>query len=353
MIVNHNLFALNCQRMFSYIGFQKGEISEKLSSGYRINRSADDAAELAISEKMRRQIRGLNQASLNAQDGISLCQTAEGALHEVHDMLQRLNELSVKAANGTYSNEDKGYLQQEVKQLLDEFDKIANSTTFNEHILLNGSLGRPTNRSGIVTPKIYTSSNIDVVIMEAITAAQTPSGGAASTGHTDLKNLLQNELVPNAVQAILNTFPDTFGYLEGSSIGIGLNIYTNYDSSVVASVSAGASMGKMGYMLSVNTAYYMNNEAGRTELERTIAHEMMHALMSEALTSGITKQDKEGNYAAGFPSWFIEGTAQLISGAFEPNNNWIDKLYIREHHDESIIELYLNQAKLGTSSSSA
>jgi len=113
--------------------------TEKLSSGYKINRAADDAAGLAISEKMRRQIRGLTQASANAQDGISCVQTAEGALNEVHDMLQRMNELAVKAANGTNQSEDRDYIQSEVDALIDEIDRVAKTTTFNEASLLDGS----------------------------------------------------------------------------------------------------------------------------------------------------------------------------------------------------------------------
>ena len=113
--------------------------TEKLSSGYKVNRAADDAAGLAISEKMRRQIRGLTQASLNAQDGISAVQTAEGALNEVHDMLQRMNELAVKAANGTNQSEDQSYIQCEVDALIDEINRVAETTSFNEKMLLNGS----------------------------------------------------------------------------------------------------------------------------------------------------------------------------------------------------------------------
>jgi len=113
--------------------------TEKLSSGYKINRAADDAAGLAISEKMRRQVRGLTQASTNAQDGVSLVQTAEGALNEVHDMLQRMNELAVKSANGTNQGEDRGYIQKEVTALIEEIDRVANTTTFNEQSLLKAA----------------------------------------------------------------------------------------------------------------------------------------------------------------------------------------------------------------------
>jgi len=113
--------------------------TERLASGYRINRAADDAAGLSVSEKMRRQIRGLDQASANAQDGVSLVQSAEGALNEVHDMLQRMNELTVKAANGTYTTTQKQYIADEINQLISEIDRIATTTKFNDQSVLNGS----------------------------------------------------------------------------------------------------------------------------------------------------------------------------------------------------------------------
>jgi len=140
MVVQHNLRAMNSNRMLGLTQSTQAKSTEKLSSGYKINRAADDAAGLAISEKMRRQIRGLTQASKNAQDGISCVQTAEGALNEVHDMLQRMNELAVQAANGTNMNEDREYLNQEVNQLISEINRVADSTTFNEQNLLNGDM---------------------------------------------------------------------------------------------------------------------------------------------------------------------------------------------------------------------
>ena len=138
MVVQHNLTAMNSSRMLNITTDSQAKSTEKLSSGYRINRAADDAAGLAISEKMRRQIRGLTQASANAQDGISCVQTAEGALAEVHDMLQRMTELAVKAANGTQTSADRGYINQEVQALVSEIDRVASTTTFNEQNLLNG-----------------------------------------------------------------------------------------------------------------------------------------------------------------------------------------------------------------------
>ena len=139
MVVQHNLTAMNSSRMLNITTSTQAKSTEKLSSGYKINRAADDAAGLAISEKMRRQIRGLTQASANAQDGISCVQTAEGALAEVHDMLQRMTELAVKAANGTQTTADRGYINQEVQALVSEIDRVASTTTFNEKNLLNGN----------------------------------------------------------------------------------------------------------------------------------------------------------------------------------------------------------------------
>ena len=138
MVVQHNLTAMNSNRMLGLTTASQAKSTEKLSSGYKINRAADDAAGLSISEKMRKQIRGLTQASSNAQDGISAVQTAEGALTEVHDMLQRMNELAVKASNGTNSEDDREYIQNEIDQLTTEIDRVSTTTKFNETYLLQG-----------------------------------------------------------------------------------------------------------------------------------------------------------------------------------------------------------------------
>ena len=139
MVVQHKLTAMNSNRM---LGITQGTLSkstEKLSSGYKINRAADDAAGLSISEKMRKQIRGLTKASSNAEDGISAVQTAEGALQEVTDMLQRMNELAVQASNGTNSTTDRQSIQDEIDQLTTEIDRVSETTKFNEIYLLKGN----------------------------------------------------------------------------------------------------------------------------------------------------------------------------------------------------------------------
>ncbi len=146
MVVQHNMTAANANRMLGITTGELAKATEKLSSGYKVNRAADDASGLSISEKMRKQIRGLTQASANAQDGISMVQTAEGALTEVHDMLQRMNELAVKAANGTLSSADRGNVQDEINALTSEIDRVSTTTKFNELYLLSG-----TNQNGSAT----------------------------------------------------------------------------------------------------------------------------------------------------------------------------------------------------------
>ena len=139
MVVKHNLSAMNANRIFNLTNRNQAKSIEKLSSGYKINRAADDAAGLFISEKMRRQVRGLTQATNNAMDGISCVQIADGALTEVHDMLQRMGELAVKGANGTLTTTDRGAVRAEVRQLMNEIDRIHSTTTFNDQNLLDGT----------------------------------------------------------------------------------------------------------------------------------------------------------------------------------------------------------------------
>ena len=139
MVVQHNLTAMNTQRQLNITTGVQSKVTEQLSSGYKINRAADDAAGLTISEKMRSQIRGLTQASANAEDGVSCVQTAEGALAEVHDMLQRMNELAVKSANGTNTTADRVAIQKEINALVSEVNRVSQSTQFNTLNLLDGS----------------------------------------------------------------------------------------------------------------------------------------------------------------------------------------------------------------------
>jgi len=154
MIINHNLSAMFADRSLKVTQVFLDKNMEKLSSGLRINRAGDDASGLAVSEKMRSQIRGLNQASTNAQNGISFIQTAEGYLQESEDILQRLRELAIQSSNGIYSDEDRMYIQVEVSQLVDEVDRIASHAQFNGMNLLTGRFGRPVGEN-VVTASIW------------------------------------------------------------------------------------------------------------------------------------------------------------------------------------------------------
>ena len=175
MVVQHNLTAMNSNRMLGLTTASQAKSTEKLSSGYKINRAADDAAGLSISEKMRKQIRGLTQASSNAQDGISAVQTAEGALNEVQDMLQRMNELAVKAANGTQAENDRSYIQNEIDQLVTEIDRVSTTTKFNESYLLKG-----VNQDGTAAKLTYKTASGNITDIDENTGKKEYALGTAT-----------------------------------------------------------------------------------------------------------------------------------------------------------------------------
>ena len=196
MVVQHNVTAMNANRQLGITTGIQAKSSEKLSSGYKINRAADDAAGLAISEKMRRQVRGLTQASANAQDGISAVQTAEGALNEVHDMLQRMNELATKAANDTLTTKDRDYIQSEITALTDEINRTGEATSFNDTKLLNGNfknknlqVGSENNDKNLIKVSIdkMTASGIGV---SGVTVAGS-TGATARTAMDTIKSALE------------------------------------------------------------------------------------------------------------------------------------------------------------------
>ncbi|HBJ1652031.1 TPA: flagellin [Clostridium botulinum] len=201
MIINHNMNAMNAHRNMGMNTVNSGKSMEKLSSGLRINRAGDDAAGLAISEKMRGQIRGLDQASRNAQDGISLIQTAEGALNETHSILQRMRELSVQGSNDTNNENDRGQIQKEMDQLRNEIDRISNTTEFNTKKLLNGDSD--------VKSKLGTAleGNIKVTGSSDKTVAGTEFAITKATGATVEVTLVasqKNEITINGKTAVLD-----------------------------------------------------------------------------------------------------------------------------------------------------
>ncbi|KGP73564.1 flagellin [Pontibacillus yanchengensis] len=186
MRINHNIAALNTHRQLSQANNANQQSMEKLSSGLRINRAGDDAAGLAISEKMRGQIRGLEQASRNAQDGISMIQTAEGALNETHSILQRTRELAVQASNDTNTSDDRKEIQNEISQLVEEVDRIADDTEFNTQSLLDGSISKSTSDQGTVLE--YQGTMNDGTGSAAVTATSLTSltdANGNSLGLTD------------------------------------------------------------------------------------------------------------------------------------------------------------------------
>ena len=192
MVVQHNMQAANSNRMLGITTSAQAKSTEKLSSGYRINRAADDAAGLAISEKMRSQIRGLDRASTNAQDGISVVQTAEGALNEVHSMLQRMNELATQAANDTNTSQDRSQIKLELNQLTSEIDRVASTTQFNTMNLLDGTFTGKNLQVGSLSGQ---NIKLDISLMSAKGLGLVGDGTATSYQAVTPDELTSNMLV--------------------------------------------------------------------------------------------------------------------------------------------------------------
>ena len=221
MVVQHNLSAANTNRQLGITtnGLQKS--TEKLSSGYKINRAADDAAGLSISEKMRNQIRGLNKASDNAQDGISLVQTAEGALNEVHSMLQRMSELAVQASNDTNQTVDRTALQSEVAQLQTEITRVANKTQFNKQNILNGDFTKKNIQVGANSGELIDIDITDVktTVSDALAAGtKVDSFTAAQTAIDNIqKSITALSTQRSTLGAIQNRLEHTTANLDNIS----------------------------------------------------------------------------------------------------------------------------------------
>ena len=185
MVVQHNLSAMNTNRQLGITTAGQAKSTEKLSSGYRINRAGDDAAGLTISEKMRSQIRGLNKASTNAEDGISLIQVAEGALNEAHSILQRMNELATQAANDTNTSSDRTAVQQEIDALTSEIDRIASTTQFNTMNLIDGSFSAKKLQVGALSGQKITISikamNANALSIKSLKMSSFTAAGSAMT----------------------------------------------------------------------------------------------------------------------------------------------------------------------------
>ncbi len=351
LVVSHNLMAMNANRTTGLVSRKNQKTTEKLSSGYRINRSADDAAGLAISEKMRRQIRGLSQASANAQDGISLVQVADGALHEMHAIVQRGNELAVKVANGTLTDDERLMVDTEIQQLKQALNESARTTSFNEIKLFP--------EDGQSPKAIAASSHYDIEY-------RLNDGVFTVTGNSDsvqgladdstepgqaLADKIANEFVPNAISQIFDAFPSLKAAVGQDSISMALDIsYLDGPSNTLAYAQCSFyGTGKpFSFLIKVDSADFTDEDAlgtgPRAEmLESTLAHELMHSVMQYTMTDEMTGRDGEE-----FPNWFVEGTAQLSGGGF--TTGWNDQLlylvsYLTDENDNSMdsqIADYLN-----------
>ena len=303
MVVQHNMQAANASRMLGITTTAQGKTTEKLSSGFRINRAADDAAGLSISEKMRKQIRGLDQASTNASDGISAVQTAEGALTEVHAMLQRMNELAVQAANGTNAESDRQSIQDEILQLTTEIDRVAETTKFNETYLLRGD------PNGTKVTK----------------AVNAHDAGLAGT------------LVANGKGE--TTFSVKERLKDGTTVSIGGKVYEigmgKTEDSYKKATDLGATAARIGDSITVDGKdYVLTNKVKATDITNTSSY-------APAMGDLITTKDGKvyQYYVQGNTAAVTAGTANSVNvktGWYEKKNFQDTALYDAEGHKVSI-----------------
>ncbi len=365
MVIQHNIMAMNSYRAFGVTTNKNTKSTEKLSSGYRINRAADDAAGLAISEKMRRQIRGLTRACVNAQDGVSMMQIADGTLSEAQDMLQRMNELAVQSANGTLEEKDHKYLDEEFEELKNELNSLSSRSTFNEIPLFPSNGYGPSEASILADPDLIAMEEFDISIssngtyeiskinpMTSIGISDT----VAAAGYSELADYIANNLIPDSVSKILNAFP-AFGR-NGSADNINVQLKVEYvdgGSNILAYAHSSAYISGGEYntvdsdfMIKVDSADFDDGTLNTDKmdmLKSTMSHELTHTIMQKTMTKGMF---------GGFPEWFVEGTAQLSGGGFI--TGWNE--YLQAHmnkwgvtdpnddsHDEDLKKLLLSTGR--------
>ncbi len=325
MVISHNLQAMNAQRQLGNVSTDIAKNTEKLSSGYRINRAADDAAGLSISEKMRKQIRGLSQASENSQHGVSFVQIADGALTEVHDMLDRMVELTVQAANGTNSSFDRSAIQKEIDQLTKEINRVQETTQFNKIPVFSENGHSPD--EGIFNSNIISAAVLDTGSSKFTFAYIDSNGHALQTLDTAATGKVNSGLdkefadfvvkaASSAASKITTAYPSLAK--ASSNVKIGLNVQ-NIDGKNNTLASAQLSMRytsewtQMTYTMNIDSSDYnpasfsTMSDTQKADFAATIAHEMTHLIMQDTLTGGMIGTNR-------FPTWFIEGTAQTSSG---------------------------------------
>ena len=349
MVISHNLQAMNAQRQLGNVSTDIAKNTEKLSSGYRINRAADDAAGLSISEKMRKQIRGLSQASENSQHGVSFVQIADGALTEVHDMLDRMVELTVQAANGTNSSFDRSAIQKEIDQLTNEINRVQETTQFNKIPVFSENGHSPD--EGIFNSNIISAAVLDTGSSKFTFAYIGSDGNASQTQNTTATGKVNSGLdkefadfVVNAASSaaykIMKVYPSLAN--ASSDVKIGLDVH-NIDGRNNTLASAQLSMRytsewtQMTYTMNIDSSDYnpasfaTMSDARKADLAATIAHEMTHLIMQDTLTGGMIGNNR-------FPTWFIEGTAQTSSG----DGGWVYS-GIRANTDDETIKSYMSK----------
>ena len=349
MVISHNLQAMNAQRQLGNVSTDIAKNTEKLSSGYRINRAADDAAGLSISEKMRKQIRGLSQASENSQHGVSFVQIADGALTEVHDMLDRMVELTVQAANGTNSSFDRSAIQKEIDQLTKEINRVQETTQFNKIPVFSENGHSPD--EGIFNSNIISAAVLDTGSSK-FTFAYIDSNGQASTTESSaatgkVNNGLNKDFadfVVNAASSAASKITTAYPSLAkaSSNVKIGLNVQ-NIDGKNNTLASAQLSMRytsewtQMTYTMNIDSSDYnpasfsTMSDTQKADFAATIAHEMTHLIMQDTLTGGMIGDNT-------FPTWFIEGTAQTSSG----DGGWVYN-GIGARTDDASIKSYMSK----------
>lgn len=328
--IRNNMPAWNAGRQFGINDRSNTKTMEKLSSGYRINRGADDAAGLSISEKMRRQIRGLTQAAANAQDGVSLVQSAEGALQEVHEMLHRINKLAIKAANGTLSDDDRELVDDEIQEIKAQIDASAHHTVFNERKLFPDNGLSPRSNAVMKSYQFDLTCNLQDGTIEVESMQGAGAAGRAGvdvTAGNVLAEKIAKEFVPNAVRQIFDAFPALEHATGTTPIKMALNVaFIDGPNNTLAyaQYSYSGTGRPISMLIKVDSADFSDADAEGTGakaevLESTIAHELMHTVMQYNLTDGMS-----GRRGEKYPTWFVEGTAQLAGGGF--TTGWNDTL---------------------------
>lgn len=316
MVIMHNMPAANAARQAATGEKQTAKSAERLGSGYRINRAGDDAAGLSISEKMRWQIRGLGRASDNSKDGISYIQTAEGALQEIHSIMDRCKELCVQAANDTNTEQDREAVQEEIDQLSKEIDRIASTTQYNTMNVFSTDGISPYARMATAPQLNMITVEYEFINEDGDKISVDSGNENAVTNYTGDQKTIADYVAreaSKAAQAILSAYPALLS-ASSNDVKVGLKLAAMDGSggtlaSASLSMSWSSAQTSMTYTLNVDTSDYDITNYNDGGLSATLAHEMTHLIMQDTLTSGMLGRNSEP-----YPLWFVEGMAQTASG---------------------------------------